>query len=417
MCETPLSNPYYNQQVMLNYSDAELEEFLGSIESDLAERKSVFKGSVRGEARKAVCAFANDLPNHGRAGVLIIGAQDSGTPSNTPITDELLRSLSDMRTDGRILPMPTITVEKRVLLGAEMAVVTVMPSEMPPVRFEGRIWIRIGPRAAVASAQDERVLTEKRRHKNIPFDIHPVPAASLNDLSRLKFEEEYLPAAFAPDVLKDNERSYEERLASCKMILSPREPVPTVLGILSIGRQTRDYIPGASITFLRIEGTELSDDIVDNAMINGPIADQLRRIDDKLLSHNRESVDIPPQVTERRSQLYPQRALQQIISNAVLHRTYENTNAPVRVYWFNDRIEIISPGGPYGNVNIGNFGEPGVTDYRNPNLADVLRTYGLIQSFGVGLNIAREEMKRNGNPPLEFQRDSSFVRCILRHTR
>ena len=285
---------------------------------------------------------------------------------------------------------------------------------MPPVRFEGRIWIRIGPRAAVASAQDERVLTEKRRYKNTPFDIYPVPAASPDDLSRVKFEEEYLPAAFAPDILEKNDRSYEERLASCRMILSPGEPIPTVLGILSIGKRTRDYIPGASITFVRINGTELSRDIVDNALFNGPAADQLRRIDDKLLSHNRESVDIVSQVTESRKELYPQAALQQIISNAVLHRTYENTNSPVRVYWFSDRIEIISPGGPYGNVTVENFGKPGITDYRNPNLADVLKTYGLIQSFGMGLNIARDELRRNGNPPLEFELDNSFVRCIIR---
>ena len=154
--------------VMLNYSDSELEQFLGNLESDLAERKSSFRGAVRGEARKAVCAFANDLPNHGRAGVLIIGGEDGGNPSNTPITDELLRSLSDMRTDGRILPMPTITVEKRVLLGAEMAVVTVMPSEMPPVRFEGRIWIRRPAADAPAPLPDAPEL--RRAQTPVPFE-------------------------------------------------------------------------------------------------------------------------------------------------------------------------------------------------------------------------------------------------------
>ena len=39
-------------------------------------------------------------------------------------------------------------------------------------------------------------------------------------------------------------------------------------------------------------------------------------------------------------------ALHQITRNAVMHRTYEVTNAPVHVYWFNDRIEVLSPGGP-----------------------------------------------------------------------
>ena len=49
-----------------------------------------------------------------------------------------------------------------------------------------------------------------------------------------------------------------------------------------------------------------------------------------------------------------------------MHRTYEATNMPIRVYWFNDRIEVISPGGAFGVVTAANFGQPGLTDYRNP---------------------------------------------------
>ncbi len=51
----------------------------------------------------------------------------------------------------------------------------------------------------------------------------------LSDISRLIFESEYLPVAFAADVLEANDRSYEERLASCKMIVSASGPIPTVL--------------------------------------------------------------------------------------------------------------------------------------------------------------------------------------------
>ncbi|WP_419653556.1 ATP-binding protein, partial [Thiolapillus sp.] len=76
--------------------------------------------------------------------------------------------------------------------------------------------------------------------------------------------------------------------------------------------------------------------------------------------------------------------------------------------------EIISPGGPYGNVTIENFGSSGITDYRNPNIADVLKTFGFIQSFGRGIATARKLMQENGNPDLEFQTTSSAVVCVLR---
>jgi ATP-dependent DNA helicase RecG len=146
---------------MKKFTDQDLESLLNDTESDLAERKQSFKGDTPKKARQAVCAFANDLPSHNLPGILFIGAKDDGTPSNEPITDELLRSLADMKTDGNILPLPVLSVEKRTLKGSEMAVVTVMPSDMPPVKYEGRIWIRTGPRRSIANEQEERILNEK----------------------------------------------------------------------------------------------------------------------------------------------------------------------------------------------------------------------------------------------------------------
>lgn len=399
---------------MKRFSDIELEALLNDTESDLAERKQSFKGDAPKKCRQAVCAFANDLPNHNQPGVLFIGARDDGSPASEPITDELLRALADMKTDGNILPLPVISVEKRILKKAEMAVVTVMPSDMPPVKYEGRIWIRTGPRRAIANEQEERILNEKRRYKNIPFDIYPVPTARLSDLSKTVFENEFLPASFAADVLEANNRSYEERLASCKMIASIENPTPTVLGLLALGKRPQDFLPGAYLQFLRISGKELSDPVIDEENIGGTLVDVLRRIDEKLKAHNLVAIDVTSGPAHRVEMPYPPAAIQQILYNAVFHRTYESTNSPVRVYWFDDRIEISSPGGPYGNVTTENFGNPGITDYRNPNIGDVLKTFGFIQAFGRGIAVARKEMEKNGNPPLEFVTNQSAVVGLLR---
>ncbi|MDR2390660.1 MAG: putative DNA binding domain-containing protein [Planctomycetota bacterium] len=398
---------------MRRHTDKELLALLNDTESDKVEYKESFKGDVPKTARQAVCAFANDLPNHNDPGILFIGAKDDGEPSGLQVTDQLLLSLSDMKTDGNILPLPTLTVEKRVLKGAEMAVVTVFPSDMPPVKYDGRIWIRTGPRRSVANEQEERVLNEKRRHKLPPFDIYPIPSSKITDLSKSIFENEFLPAAFAVDVLESNGRSYEERLATCKMIVSPENTTPTVLGLLAIGKSPQDFLPGAYIQFLRIDGTDLADPVVDEENIGGAIVELLRRTEEKLKAHNRTSIDIASTPTHQIEMPYPTAAIQQILYNAVLHRTYESTNAPVRVYWFNDRIEINSPGGPYGNVTPENFGKPGITDYRNPNIGDALKTFGFIQAFGRGIATARREMEKNGSPPPEFEINQSAVVCTL----
>jgi ATP-dependent DNA helicase RecG len=398
-------------------SDDELLVLINDLESDRVERKRAWKGDAPEKGRQAVCAFANDLPSHDKPGVLFVGVEDSGAPAAADfvVTDELLQTLADIKTDGKTTPLPTMTVAKRHLLGRDMAVVTVWPADAPPVRLEGRIWIRTGPRRGQASAQDERVLTEKRRYRDRSFDTHPVGGSSLDDLSRSYFEGEFLPQAVARDVLEVNGRSYKERLASLGMIASVDEPIPTVVGLLALGTSPRSWVPSAYIQFLRIRGTQWGDPVMDEAELDGNLETMLRRLDDKLKATLAVAVDFTSgAATEVRTSPYPLSALQQLTRNAVMHRTYEGTNAPVRVYWFDDRIEISSTGGPYGAVTQANFGRPGVADYRNPVLAGVLKTMGFVQRFGFGIAEARRAMQANGNPLLEFQVEATMVLAVLR---
>ncbi len=396
-------------------TDADLEALLMELESDRAERKQAWAGDAPEKARQAVCAFANDLPGHGQPGVMFIGAHDDGRPSNIEVTDRLLQTLSDLRTDGKTVPPPSLFVEKRVLRGVAMAVVSVTPSDSPPVRYEGRIWVRFGPRRGMANAQDERTLNERRRFRDKPFDTHPIAGCPLAELSQSTFETEYLPHAVASDVLQANERTYEQRLASTGMVASMDDPTPTVVGLLTLGKSPRSWVPCAYIQYLRVRGTEWGGPVADEMEIDGSLEQMLRRLDDKLRSTLATAVDFTSGSTvEERRAAYPLTALQQLTRNAVIHRTYEHTNAPVRVYWFDDRIEIMNPGGPYGTVTQANFGNAGVADYRNPSIAGVLKTLGFVQRFGFGIADARKSLQDNGNPPLEFQVEPTHVMATVR---
>jgi len=403
-------------ETKMRLTDNQLLTLLADLESDRVERKESFKdkGDSPGKIREAICAFANDLPGHGEAGVVFIGAKDDGSIAGLNVTDELLLTLSNIRSDGNILPFPSMTVEKRQLQGKDLAVITVMPADAPPVKYKGRIHIRTGPRRDLASQQDERVLNERRRYRDLPFDIQPISFAKLTDLNRSVFELEYLPSAYATDVLEANQRSYEERLSACRMIDAVETAVPTVLGGMILGNRPRDLLPCNYVQFLRINGTELGEPIVDAIDINGRIGKIMRRLDDKLTAHIFTRVDITTHDTEKRTVDYPLAALQQLVRNAVMHRNYESTNAPVHVTWFNDRIEILNPGGPYGNVNAENFGQPGVIDYRNPHLAEALKVLGYVQHFGVGIATARRLLAENGNPPPEFTITNQYLRVVVR---
>lgn len=398
---------------MSNFTDEELLGIIKAGESDAVVFKESLSGSAPDRIREAICAFANDLRDSGKAGVVIVGVKDDTTIGTTPITDELLRRLADMKTDGNIVPPPSLTVEKRILQGKEIAVIKVEPSSSPPVRCRGAIHIRTGPRRDIATAQDERILNEKRRYGDRPFDLYPIRSSGISDLNLALFSYEYLPKAFSAEILAANERSLNEQLAATKMITAADDPTATVLGILTIGKIPQDFLPGAYVQFLRIDGNELADDIIDNLQVQGAISDQIRRLDDKLIAHNRIAVDITSGPIEKRTALYPIEAVQQITRNAIMHRTYEGTNAPVRVHWYNDRIEIISPGGVFGAITAENFGKPGFIDYRNPNLAEAMRTFGFVQRFGVGIQIARRLLAEAEHPAPKFEIGSTHASATI----
>lgn len=396
---------------MSGFTEQELLQRIAAGESDRVEFKESLSDRAPTRIREAICAFANDLPDHSVPGLIFVGVKDDGTIGDLAVTDQLLQQLADMKTDGNILPPPSLSVEKQVLRGREVAIISVQPSDSPPVRFKGAIHVRTGPRRGLATAQDERILNEKRRYGDRPFDIQPIPTAGLSNLNLTQFVNEYLVQAFSAEILVANDRSLNEQLASTKMIVALDQPTATVLGLLTIGKNPQDFLPGAYVQFLRIDGRELSDDIIDSEDIRGAIPDLLRRINDKLISHNRIAVAIATGAVEQRAALYPIEALQQIIWNAVMHRTYEGTHTPVRITWFNDRIEIMSPGGAFGTVKAENFGQPGFTDYRNPNLADAMKTLGYVQRFGVGIAIAKRQLADAGHPEPEFEVSDNFV-CV-----
>jgi len=393
--------------------NAELEALLVDVEADRVERKASLANTDR--IREAICAFANDLPDHQEPGVVFIGVNDDGSCSRLPITDQVLVTLADMRSDGNIVPFPSLTVQKRILRNCEMAVVIVQPADAPPVRFQGRVWVRVGPRRAIATVEDERRLTEKRRARDLPFDMQPVRAATLLDLDVDLFRRSYLPSSVAPEVIAENRRSIEQQLASLRMVTrGGGEPIPTVVGVLVLATDPLQFIPCAHVQFLRIDGDKLTDPIRDGVVISGPLPELLQVLEQKLEAHIETARDFTSGSVELVRPDYPMVALQQLTRNAILHRSYDGTNAPVRVNWFSDRIEILNPGGPFGQVNKSNFGMAGITDYRNSYLAEAMRNLGYVQKFGVGISLAKSELEKNGNPPLEFRVEDSYVLATMR---
>lgn len=389
------------------YSKDELRTLLRDGESPLVE----FKRSLRDRraVRRNICAFANDGPNTRRVGVIFVGVDDDGSCAGTTIDDRLLRRLAMMRSDGSIQPLPTMWVDETTIDGCRVAVVQVEPSSNPPVRFEGRVWVKVGPTVQQATVADEQRLVERRRASDRPFDRQPFADASVDHLDLQYVEEVYLPAAVAEDVLAENRRPLSHQMESLGLLV---DGTPTRGALLAMARNPQTWVSGSYVQCLRFEGTGLASPIKKRNEFTGRLAHVLNRVDEFVDTATAMSVDIVSASREIRRYDYPPAALKQLARNAVMHRSYE-TNAPVRIYWFDDRIDIESPGSLYGRVTQDNV-EKGVTDYRNPLVAEIMYHLGFAQRFGVGIPIAQTALQDNGNPPLELRSSQSGVTATVR---
>lgn len=392
------------------YSDAELAELLADGESTLVERKRNAPAGGGEAIYRTVCAFANDLAGAGRAGVVLVGVEDDGRCANLEIDDALLQRLAQIRSGGNIQPLPSLTVERRTVGGCEVAAIEVEPSASPPVRYRGRAWVRVGTTTQQANAEDERRLTERRRAADLSFDMRPVGEAALDEIDMEHARVHYLPQAIAHEVLEMNQRPLLSQLRSLRLVVGDR---PTWGGLLGLGVDPQRWRPGAYVQFARFDGREIVDPILDRKRLTGRLEDVLRRLDDVLKINISTRVEVAAVPREERWPDYPVAALRQLAWNAVMHRQYDGTNAPVRVYWYADRVEIQNPGDLYGRVTPENFGQD-ATDYRNPLVAEIMHHLGFAQNFGLGIPLARRALRDNGNPDPEFVFGNGSFKAIAR---
>jgi len=385
-------------------ADDEIVTLFRDIEADRAERKRNFQAAAD-KIRQAICAYANDLPNHRLPGLIFIGQADDGSCAGINVDDELLKTLGGLRSEGLILPFPVMSVTRKEIDGCAVAVIEVLPSTQPPVRLDGRTWIRVGPRRAIATAEEERRLTEKQVWQNLTFDARSCADASLDDLDLHRFETEYVPSATSPEIRRENGRSTEEKLRALRLI--SRDGRPTNAALLLLGKEPREYLPGAYIQFLRVDGSDLVDPILDHKEIGGTVPDQVRQIEELMRLNLRTPATIGGEQRKEQPD-YPAEALDQLIRNALLHRIYDSSTMPVKVYWYSNRIEIINPGGLFGEVNPNTIWQ-NVTAYRNPFLAEGLKSLGVVERFGYGLVQACRAVEANGNPPLATQFEPNYT--------
>lgn len=352
--------------------------------------------------QEAICAFSNDLPDSRRKGYLIIGANDNGSLSGLKVDDNLLKKIAAIRSEGNILPLPIMSVERFEFDGGDVLVAEVSPSLVPPVRYRGRTFIRIGPRRDIATEAEERVLLERRASYMATFDATPCFNATIDDIDTDYICKEYLPQIIDKSVLEMDKREVREKMAAIHLY-DLAHNCPTNAAIILFGNNPQFYMPGCYVQYVHFAGKDNGSEIINERRFEGGLSKILPMLESFV--QNAVVTTRPMSVSMLREKIvhnYPDKALRELLMNACMHRDYQS-NMPIRLYQYEDRIEILNAGGLYGEARPENF--PMINDYRNPIVAEAMRGLKYVNMFNRGIQRVKNLLYENGNPEPDFTVD------------
>jgi ATP-dependent DNA helicase RecG len=376
------------------------EEILALCRGDESDRVEMTESFGKSEGSRdkiceAVCAFSNDFPDHRMSGYIIIGYNKKEEKiAGFEASDEVQLKLTGIiRDSGNILPLPALRFHKCNYPEGDILAIEVIPSDLPPVSYKGRVYIWIGPSKKIATRSEENILESKRHSKSKSFDASPCKDATIDDLALELFKINYRSFAVSQETIDENHRTDKEQLAALKFY-DLVEDCPTHAGILAFGKNPLNFISGAYIQFVVFDGNDLTSTPIIDKVISGDLFTVIRSMEELLKSQNSRIFTPSDGFRELRTEPYPFAAMRELVLNAIMHRDYRS-NANIRLYFFQDHVEIQNPGGLYGEVNRRNF--PRMNDYRNPIIATIMKTWGFVEQFGRGIQRAVQLFEKNEN--------------------
>ena len=168
-------------------------------------------------------------------------------------------------------------------------------------------------------------------------------------------------------------------------------------------------LPAYIVKAAAFPGTSIATEkYIDSRDITGKLSNMFRQTIGFLLDNTRQDQGEQGINSPGKPEI-PRIVLEELVVNALVHRDYF-ISAPVRVFVFSDRIEIISPGHLPNNLTVENI-KAGNSNIRNPVLTSFAYQILPYRGFGSGIIRALEHY-----PDIEFidDRDGNLFKCIIR---
>jgi len=379
-------------------STAEILALIATGESDTIEFKRTVDNleSIAGE----IVAFAN--VNGGR---LLFGVEDNGLTSGLSDANAIFQTLTNICRD-RCIPPVSPVLEQVTVDGKELIVLTVKPelNRQKPYRTAGgRFYVRIGRDKKDATGRE--LIRIAQAAGELHYDESPVWGTTLADFSLPAFEA-YHRTQFGLSVAEQVEQSdldLVQLLRNLRLIHElDGQIVVSVACLLLFGEQPQRFMPHSRLSAVAFAGVDEDSDILDRREITGRLP---TIIDDAkaFLERNIRQPAIEHGFRREDILLYDRRALGEAVVNAIAHRDYSLSGSQIRLFLFQDRLEVRSPGRLPNSVALENI-KLGVHAERNRAIATLLTQLGYMSAIGTGVPrlIIRLSRQLSGREP-EFE--------------
>jgi len=286
----------------------------------------------------------------------------------------------------------------------------------PIINTSGTYYKRKGPVNQCVELFESSNINRENEIYSIEYERKFVPGACYEDLDESLINDLISDSS---NIQLKEPKKYLQQLNLIE-IKSPTEFLITRAALLLFAKSPRKWHPKIEVRFTRLKNTELGTGEKFLALLDetedGNIITLLKNSWEKLRPLMSETTFISKDKLFKTQILYPEDACYEALLNAIAHRDYSIQGSGIEIRIFEDKLQIISPGGLLSTINIEDLRLcKGVHESRNPYISRTLRELGYMRELGEGIMRIYDIMKKNDLKSPDLENNGSSFKVTLFH--
>jgi ATP-dependent DNA helicase RecG len=348
---------------------------------------------------KTLVAFANTAGGRAIIGVDDQTKQPMGVEFPLDEEERLCSLIADSISPRLVPNIEMVTVQDRTLLIVEVYLSNARPHYLRSEGAENGVYVRLG--SSNRQADRELIGELRRSSQGVSFDAMPMPDLAESDLD----------LDVAQKCFGDRRQLDQQGLLTLRLLCPDQgKLVPTKGAMILFGKNREFHLPDAWVQCGRFVGQNKAA-IFDHIELYDAWPQMVDSIMLFLKKHAMRGADFS-EIRRRDVWSIPLGILREVVINALVHSDYSQRGAPIRVAFFDDRIEVENPGILLPGMTIEDM-KQGISKIRNPVIARVFRELELIEQWGSGVRRIFREAEVLGLPVPQIEELGMRVRVTI----